>query len=192
MSEKIELSENVMLIDVAYLNFVVVDLKRYFEGVLRRPLPEINLSELTTFLALDAGIEEGKNETQLLLVYDKESAKLQNCQPSDLKEELNGVAFSNQFGEFSFASVPSEEMVSREELYLDLLSIVSDCADVKKLIVVSHNEEYGRQVAEALSEVKEKKIIQFRMDEPEGMIEYQWEMLAYPVMQALGIRGEEL
>lgn len=192
MSEKIELSENVMLIDVAYLNFVVVDLKRYFEGVLRRPLPEINLSELTTFLALDAGIEEGKNETQLLLVYDKESAKLQNCQPSDLKEELNGVAFSNQFGEFSFASVPSEEMVSREELYLDLLSIVADCADVKKLIVVSHNEEYGRQVAEALSEVKEKKIIQFRMDEPEGMIEYQWEMLAYPVMQALGIRGEEL
>lgn len=192
MSEKIELSENVMLIDVAYLNFVVVDLKRYFEGVLRRPLPEINLSELTTFLALDAGIEEGKNETQLLLVYDKESAKLQNCQPSDLKEELNGVAFSNQFGEFSFASVPSEEMVSREELYLDLLSIVADCEDVKKLIVVSHNEEYGRQVAEALSEVKEKKIIQFRMDEPEGMIEYQWEMLAYPVMQALGIRGEEL
>ena len=118
---------------------------------------------------------------------------MSNCRPSDLSAELNGVAFKRQFGEFSFASVPCEEMVSREELYLDLLSIVLDSADVERLILVSFNEEYGDKVMERLKGVKNKETIQFRMNEPEESIEgYQWEMLAYPVMQALGIRGEEL
>lgn len=192
MSEQIKLSENVMLIDVAFLNFVVTDLKKYFEQVLKRPLQEINLTGLVSYLALDAGIEEGANEVQLLMVYDRESSELQHCSPSDLKEELNGVAFKNQIAEFAFAGVPCEEMVTREELFLDLLNIVTDSTDVKKLIVVSFNEEYGQPVSDALKRAKGKEIIQFRMNEPEENTEYRWEMLAYPVMQSLGIRGDEL
>lgn len=30
------------------------------------------------------------------------------------------------------------------------------------------------------------------MNEPEVQVEYKWDMLAFPVMQALGIRAEEL
>ena len=178
MDKKIKLPEIVMLIDAAFLNYVVSDLKSYFEKILNRPLREIDLSLLTTYLALDAGISEGDNKAQLLFVYDK--------------EELNGVAFSSQFGEFSFAGVPCEEMVTREELFLDLLGIVSDSADVKKLIVISFNEEYGDKVRTALNAVKEKEVIQFRMSEPDGVVEYHWEMLAFPLMQALGIKGDEL
>lgn len=107
-------------------------------------------------------------------------------------KELNGVAFQSPYGEYSFASVPSEGMVSREDLFLDLLSIVADSADVKRMIVVSFNEEYGKKVSDALHEVKGKEIIQFRMNEPEVQVEYKWDMLAFPVMQALGIRAEEL
>ena len=80
----------------------------------------------------------------------------------------------------------------REELFLDLLGIVSDSADVKKLIVISFNEEYGDKVRIALNAVKEKEVIQFRMSEPDGVVEYHWEMLAFPLMQALGIKGDEL
>ena len=193
MDEKIKLPEIVMLVDAAFLNFIVSDLKRYFENVLNRPLQEIDLSLLTTYLALDAGIEEGDNKVQLLFVYDQDSSNLAFCNPSDLKKELDGVAFSDQFGEFSFAGVPCEEMVSREELYLDLLNIVADSADVRQLILVSFNEEYGDKVMNRLKKIKNKKTIQFRMNEPEEMLEgHQWEMLAYPLMQALGIRGEEL
>ena len=192
LSEKIHLSENVLLIDVAFLNFVMSDLKRYFEPLLKRQLPDVDFSELSTYLALDAGITEGTNEIQTLLVYDDESAALENCSPSNLKEELNGVAFTNQFGEFSFASVPCADMVSREDLYLDLLHIVLDSADVKKLILISFNEEYGAKVTEALKDVQGKEIVQFRMNEPEEVVNYQWEMLAYPVMQAFGIKAEEL
>ena len=189
---QIKLSETVVLIDAAFLNFVITDMKGYFEDTLQRSLQEIGLSILTTYLPLDAGITEGKNEVQFLFVYDKESGRLVHCRPSDLEKELNGVAFSSQFGEFSFAGVPCEEMVTREELFLDLLGIVSDSADVKKLIVISFNEEYGDKVRTALNAVKEKEVIQFRMSEPDGVVEYHWEMLAFPLMQALGIKGDEL
>lgn len=192
MSDKIKLSDTVMLIDAAFLDFVVTDVKKYFTSVLKRELQEVDLSQLITYLALDAAVAEGENDIQVLLAYDAHSTRFANCHPSDLKTELNGVAFKNELGEFSFASVSSEEMVSREELYLDLLSIVTDAADVKKLILISSNEEYGDRVTEALQEVKDKEIIQFRMNEPEGFVDYRWELLAYPVMQALGIRGEEL
>lgn len=193
MDEKIKFPSNVLLIDATFLNLVVTDLKKYFEKTLMRELQEIDLSELVTYIVLDAGMVVGDNQIQILMVYDKDSAQLSNCRPSDLSAELNGVAFKSQFGEFSFASVPCEEMVSREELYLDLLSIVLDSADVERLILVSFNEEYGDKVMERLKGVKNKETIQFRMNEPEESIEgYQWEMLAYPVMQALGIRGEEL
>ena len=193
MDEKIKFPSNVVQIDAAFLNLVVTDLKKYFEKTLMRELQEIDLSELVTYIVLDAGMAVGDNQIQILMVYDKDSAQLSNCRPSDLSAELNGVAFKSQFGEFSFASVPCEEMVSREELYLDLLSIVLDSADVERLILVSFNEEYGDKVMERLKGVKNKETIQFRMNEPEESIEgYQWEMLAYPVMQALGIRGEEL
>ena len=189
---QIKLSETVVLIDAAFLNFVITDMKGYFEKTLQRSLQEIDLSMLTTYLTLDAGITEGKNEVQFIFVYDKDSSHLVHCHPSDLEKELNGVAFQSPYGEYSFASVPSEGMVSREELFLDLLAIVSDSADVKRMIVVSFNEEYGKKVTDALHEVKGKEIIQFRMNEPEASVEYKWDMLAFPVMQALGIRADEL
>ena len=157
---QIKLSETVVLIDAAFLNFVIMDMKGYFEETLQRALQEIDLSMITTYLTLDAGIVEGKNEVQFLFVYDKNSSKLQNCQPSDLENELNGVAFQSPYGEYLFASVPSEGMVSREDLFLDLLSIISDSADVKKIIVISFNEEYEDKVIMALNEIKEKIICQ--------------------------------
>ena len=192
MDKKIKLPEIVMLIDAAFLNYVISDLKSYFEKMLNRPLREIDLSLLTTYLVLDAGISEGDNKAQLLFVYDKDSSKLLFCKPADLKEELNGVAFQSPYGEYSFASVPSEGMVTREDLFLDLLSIVADSADVKRMIVISFNEEYGKKVADALNEIKDKEVIQFRMNEPDAAVKYKWEMLAFPMMQALGIKADEL
>ena len=189
---QIKLSETVVLIDAAFLNFVITDIKNYFEKTLQRSLQEIDLSLFTSYLTLDAGINEGKNEVQFLFVYDKESRHLQHCQPSDLQEELNGVAFQSPYGEFSFAGGPSEGMVSREDLFMDLLSVVSDSVDVKRMIVVSFNEEYGKKVTDVLQGLKGKEVMQFRMNEPEIPVNYKWDMLAFPVMHSLGIRAEEL
>lgn len=194
MSDKaqIKLSETVVLIDTAFLNFVIMDMKGYFERALQRPLPEIDLSVLTTYLTLDAGISEGMNEVQFLFVYDKDSIRLCHCQPSNLETELNGVAFQSPYGEYLFASVPSEGMVSRESLFLDLLTIVSDSTDVKRMVIISFNEEYGDEVTKVLNEAQGKEIVQLRMNEPECSVKYKWDMIAFPIMQAFGIKAEEL
>lgn len=198
---KIKLSETVMVLDAAYLNFVVNDLKKYFEPLLKRPLQTIDLALLTMYLAMDAGITEGENDVQILLVYDEQSDKLQHCVPSDLKEELDGVAFKSPFGEFSFLAVPSESFVSRGDLYLDLLQIVLSSEEVKKLIIAPFNEEYGEEVEATLKEFMDKalavqkdtkEVVYFRMEEPTSPVEYRWEMLGYPLMSALGIKSEEL
>ena len=60
------------------------------------------------------------------------------------------------------------------------------------MILVSFNEEYGKKVTDALNEVQGKEIVQFRMNEPDNPVAYKWDMLAFPVMQALGIRADEL
>ena len=198
---KIKLSETVMVIDVAYLNFVINDLKNYFERKLERSLQKIDLALFAMYLAMDAGIEERENDVQILLLYDKESEELHHCMPCDVKQELDGVAFRGSLGEFSFMAVPSEGFVSRGELFLDLLRIILNSADVEKMVVVSFNEEYGEDVEDILKEYidrmtegneSEKDIIQFRMEEPVSPVGYLWKMLGYPLMTALGIKGEEL
>ena len=131
---QIKLSETVMVIDVAYLNFVINDLRKYFEPLLGRSLQTVDLALFTMYLAMDAGLKGSDNDVQVLLVYDKQSGKLEHCLPSDLKNELDGVAFKASLGEFSFMAVPSEGFVSRGDLYLDLLQIVLNTAEVKKLI----------------------------------------------------------
>jgi len=192
MEEEIKMAETVMLIDAAFLNFVTEDVKKNFERMLNRELQDMDLSHLFTYIALDAGISEGKNEMQIFFIYDDDSASLVHAQPSDMVKELNNVAFSNEFGEFCFNTFQPEKMVSREELFLESLKVISDAKEVKKLIVLSFNEEYGDKVNDILKDVEKKDLIQFRMNEPEQDINYRWEMLAYPVMQSLGIRGDEL
>ena len=186
---QIKLSETVMVIDVAYLNFVINDLRKYFEPLLGRSLQTVDLALFTMYLAMDAGLKGSDNDVQVLLVYDKQSGKLEHCLPSDLKNELDGVA------------LPSEGFVSRGDLYLDLLQIVLNAAEVKKLIVVPFNEEYGKEVENVLRECalenaghkeEAKDIVYFRMEEPAAPAVCRWEMLGYPLMSALGSRSEDL
>lgn len=192
MEEDIKMAETVMLVDASFLNFVTEDIKSNFERMLNRELQDVDLSHLFTYIALDAGISEGKNEMQIFFIYDTDSSHLVHTQPSDLTSELNNVAFSNEFGEFCFNTFQPDDMASREELYLESLKVLVDTEEVKRVIVLSFNEEYGEKVHKILKKVEEKELIQFRMNEPESQINYRWEMLAYPLMQALGIRGDEL
>lgn len=198
---RIKLSETVMVIDAAYLNFVINDLKKYFEPLLGRSLQRADLALFTMCLAMDAGVKEGSNDVQILLVYDEQSGKLEDCLPSDLKSELDGMAFKGPLGEFCFMAVSSGGFVSRGELYLDLLHIVLNSAEVKKLIVVPFNEEYGEEVENVLKESvvesagqkgNAKDIVFFRMEKPVTPVAYRWEILGYPLMSALGIRSEDL
>ena len=52
MAENVKLAENVILVDVAYFNDVVKDLKRYFELQLGRPLQNIYVEEWASYLEI--------------------------------------------------------------------------------------------------------------------------------------------
>lgn len=190
--QNLKLPANVILIDVAYLNFMIADIKKYFEHKLNRSLQVIDFALLMEYAAMDANYSIEKNETQVLLAFDNQSTSLFNCQPSDIRNELDGMAFAGDLGEFMFAGVPCENMVSRQELILDLLNITIDSADVKRIIIIGADKEYDSKVIELLNGVTNKEILQYRMDESTDQISYHWELLVFPIMQALGIKEDEI
>lgn len=189
MEHKITLPEIVLIADASYYNFIVNDVRKYYEKKLNRTLPVIDLTQFVTALALDAGIGKGNHETQLMWIYDEGETCLSCTQPADLPKELDGTAFRNMLGEFAFAGVPCSGMVSRENLFLDLLSIAADSAEVKKIIVIPH-EEYGAKVTEALQKIEKKEIVEFAMAMRSNP-KYDCKSLIFPLIHAFGIKGDE-
>lgn len=195
----IKLAENVVLVDVAYLNRVVDDLKGFFELKLKRSLPNIYVEEWVSYLALDAGLRGDSNKIDVLFVYDERTSRLLHCDPSDLKTELNGKGFDGSLGELSFSSICSEKLVSRSSLFLDLLSIALNSADVKRLMVVPFIEEYDDAFAKTLNEGmkepvddKSKSVFVFTMSQPIQPIAGKWDMLGFSIIKAMGVNPEEL
>lgn len=193
LDQRIELEEHVVLIDTAFLNFMLVNLKGFLEDQTKRTLPDVSLADLLACLALDAGISEGEKNIQVILVSDEQNEVLQHAKPSVLKKELDGVAFDSSLGEFLFASAFTEGVVSREELFLDILTIALESKDVKHLIVLSFDEEYGDEVLDKLNQKDlDKSIVQFRMREPQAQLHFKWDMLVFPLMKAFGIESSEI
>ncbi|MBD9093683.1 MAG: hypothetical protein EGQ20_14300 [Bacteroides oleiciplenus] len=199
MAENVKFAENVILVDVAYFNDVVRDLKRYFELQLGRPLQNIYVEEWASYLALDSGVRDKNNNIGVLFVHDGQTNELLHCDPANLNEDLNGVGYTNQLGEFTFTSVSSEGLVPRANLYLDLLNIALDSADVKRLMLVPFLDDYGAKLMDILDEhlkdadpVKSKEVFLFNMDEPARPLACKWDLLGYSMMRALGIKAEEL
>ena len=193
MEKDIKFEETVFLVDTAYLNFMLVNFKGFLENQVKRELPKIQVADLLAYLALDAHIEEGEKNIQVVLISDDQTTKLENAEPSKLKKELYGVAFDSSLGEFLFSSVTTEGLVSREELYLDILDIALTSKAVKNLILLSFDDEYGDKVLNKIDNKDiEKSITQFRVREPEKEVSFKWDMLVYPMMMAFGIDSDEI
>lgn len=193
MEKKIKLAETVILVDAAYLNFMLVNLKGFLEQQVSRDLSVVSMADLLTYIALDAQIQEGGKAVQVILISDDSTLKLQNAEPSDLKTELDGVAFKSTIGEFMFSTAFTEGLVSREELFLDVLEISLESEDVKKLVVLSFDDEYGDAVLDKINkEGLKKEIIQFRMRELTQKVAFKSENLVFPLMKAFGISADEI
>jgi hypothetical protein len=139
MEDKIKFPANVILIDVAFLNEVVYGAKNFLEGKLGRKLPDVDLPAWLSYLALDAGLREQENEVEVLLVHTPAADVLKCCEPSDVNK-LNHQACRTPLGEFTFSSVTSSGLVSTEELFLDLMNLALDSADVKCLMLCPFNK----------------------------------------------------
>lgn len=191
INEAIKFPENVLLIDADFLNFIIKDIRKHFEPKLNRTLQKIDLTNLVTCLCLDAGLVGENNSVQVVFVCNQSSEELEHCEPSNFETELNGTAFNNELGEFLFASAKTEQLVTQEGLFLDLLKIVADAKDVKKIIMLS-NDENNKDILSIIDEAKEKQFVNICMEPKEDNANLQYSILAYPLMHVLGIDGSEL
>lgn len=196
MNQKVKLEDTVILIDTVFYNFLVTDIKNHFEKQLNRALEVIDLPTLTTYLSLDMGLCAGDNTVQLLWLYTKQISDLQFTKPSSLKSDLDGKAFQNEVGEFLMASVSTEDLVPIGELYVEVLQMALESENVKKIALIADYSSYKDMLNKVLSDneekLKEKEVIFFNMGEVQKMENVRKEILVYPLMQALGIKADDL
>lgn len=196
MNQKVKLEDTVILIDTVFYNFLVTDIKNHFEKQLNRTLEVIDLPTLTTYLSLDMGLCAGDNTVQLLWLYTKQISDLQFTKPSSLKSDLDGKAFQNEVGEFLMASVSTEDLVPIGELYVEVLQMALESENVKKIALIADYSSYKDMLNKVLSDnkgkLKEKEVIFFNMGEVQKMENVRKEILVYPLMQALGIKADDL
>ena len=193
INNELKFAEKVILIDAAYINKVTKDLSRHFGHLIGRELPKADLPIFLECVTMDAAIQPGKNVLQVLFVYDKNQTKIDAFNPSDLKKELNDVAFKSQLGEFQLNTFEPSDMADKETFFLESVRLVADAKEVKHLVVVPDEMEYGDKLPEIFDKVDGKESIHvLGMNPPAPSDKYQWEMLGYAVLQALGIRSDEI
>lgn len=150
IDQKIAFSENVLLLDVDFLNGVVEPI-RCPAASGGEELPRLDWGSWLSFLALDAGIKPGAHELQVLLLYKAGVEQVACCNPG-LLAELNGKACQTAVGEMQFACVPTAGMTSTDALFVNLLQLALDAKEVGQLLLLPH-PAYGNRVVEELTEL---------------------------------------
>ena len=192
-NNELKFAEKVILIDASYIDKVTKDLSLHFGNVIGRELPKADLPIFLECVAMDAGVQLGDNVLQVLFVYEKEHAKMETFNPGDLKKELNDVAFKSQLGEFQLNTFEPSDMADRETFFLESVKLVADAKEVKHLVVIPSEAEYGDKLPEIFEKVDGKEsICVFGMNPLEPSDKFRWEMMGYAVLQALGIRPDEI
>lgn len=195
-ADKIKWSENIIIADGDYIDYVAFDLIVNFERMLNRKIPTANFSQWAVNIALDGKLKPGNNETQVVLLHDKEKAILENFTPSSYEADLNNKAFKDEFlGEFLVNSiVTGEENTSKEAVLSDLLQMLTTHEEVHRIMIIPNAEDTVtyNEVKKILEKVDddEKRITVFTIQPMVGG-NFRQEILGYSLMNAMGIKAEE-
>lgn len=184
--------ENVIIADGDYIDKVAFDLIVNFERMIGRRIPQADTARWIDCIALDGGLREGDHKTQVVLVHKSDSRKMDNFNPGNYADQLDGKAFSDSLGEFSISAVNAEGMTTIEDLFLDILAIASDAAEVKRIMVVPNAERIYDSVRQTLSHADDEKRITVFAMQPMAGGNFRQEILGYSLMSALGIRADEI
>ena len=196
-ANNIKLSENIILADADYLDYVAFQLSVQFERMIGRRIPKADLSQWGVDVALDGGLHaDGKaHETQLILVHEKQNPKMDNFTPSIYDTELNGQAFNDdKLGEFLVNAYPVGDVVSKDDYILDTVNMILGHEEVKRLMIIPNGEQGAiyEEVAGALREAPEDKHITLFAMQPMPGGNFRQEILGYSLMNALGIKSDEI
>ena len=187
--------ENVILVDADYVDKVAFDLIVNFERMLGRRIPQGDMARWLECVALDGGLRpqtsDTIHQTSIQVVLLHKQAQMQNFQPG-VFADLDGKAFTGPLGEFMVSCVQVEEMVTMDDLFIDSMQVISNAAEVRRLIVVPNAEQLYNKVREGLRHADDEKRITVLAMQPMEGGNFRQEILGYSLMVALGIKGEEL
>lgn len=187
-------SENIIIADADYVDSVTFDLIVNFERMIGRRIPAADLARWIDCVALDGGIREGEHQTQVVLIHRKDRKGMENFMPSDYESDLNGKAFKDHLGEFMLSSLPIEEIVDETDFLMEIVQAACEQPNVKRVMIVPNFEKDGlydlmRHVLQQVDD--DKRITVFAMQPLSGG-NFRQEILGYSLMNALGIKSEEI
>lgn len=185
-------SENVIIADADFVDKVAFDLIVNFERMIGRRIPPADMARWIDCVALDGGLREGANNTQVVLIHDRKNDRMDNFNPSGYEDSLNGKAFKDNLGEFIISAVPTEEIVNSEDLFIDTLELVCSQKAVRRIMVVPDADSCYDRVRHTLQHVDEEKRVTVFAMQPMPGGNFRQEILGYSLMSALGIKADEI
>ena len=190
-------SEHVILVDAEYVDKVAFDMIVNFERMLERRIPQADTAQWLECVALDGGLRpqtsdaQPQTSIQVVLIHDRNRQQMDNFLPGEFSD-LDGQAFTGPLGEFLISCVKVEEMVTKDDLFIDSLQIIANAAEVKRLMVVGDSDHIYNKVREAQRKADPDKHITVFTMQPMDSGNFRQEILGYSLMAALGIKSEEL
>lgn len=195
-TNNIKWSENVIIADADYIDKVAFDLIVNFERMINRRIQPADMAQWAVCVALDGGLREGEHETQVILIHNEQSKKMQNFCPADYEKDLNAQAFKDaRLGEFVISSYPTEEkMVGKDDFLVDIARTVCNAKEVKRVMIVPNSEEGNAYdlLRDMLRKVDEEKRVTLFAMQPLPGGNFRQEILGYSLMNALGISANEI
>jgi len=182
----------VIIVDADYLDRTALGIAAYFGPKVGRHIEPADMAVWAECAALDGGLREGNNLTRVVLIHEKSTHRLRGFTPSDIKSELDDKAFSGRLGEFWFAAVPTEDVIGKTKLCIDMATHFCFGRETDRVIIVADTRETLDTLRPMLHDApKEKQITLFGMEKlPEG--NYRSEIIGFSLLHALGIKAEEL
>ncbi|MDY4730853.1 MAG: DUF6621 family protein [Prevotella sp.] len=190
--ENVRWSENVIVVDADYVDSVAFNLIVNFERMIGRRIPPADMARWVECVALDGGLRQGDHETQVVLLHDKGKRAMENFTPADYSAQLDGKAFKGNLGEFVFGAYPVESLVSKEEFLVDVVSLVCNQKEVKRVMVVPDVDKCYDMLRHALRHVDDDKRVTLFAMQPLTGGNFRQEILGYSLMSALGIKADEI
>ena len=188
-------SENVIVVDADYVDNVAFNLIVNFERIIGRRIPQADLARWLDCIALDGGVRNGENSLQVVMVHGKTKTQMENFTPANFANELNGKAFKDNLGEFAIGTYAVEDLVNATDFFLDVVQTVCAQPEVKRVMVVPNAE--NAELYEALRRQMHRldddtmRVTVFAMQPLPGG-NFRQEILGYSLMNALGIRSDEI
>lgn len=161
--ERNQFKENVILVDVAFVDDFATVTRQHFSEILGQEIPMGQFHQLLICAAVEAKLpqcddKDAKQEIQVVLVSGKDNGTLKNYLPNKL-EELDGRAFmSPRHGEFQMSVVRDERLYDEAEpLMTESAKVLMDDKHIKRLVVINHPDHY-EAIAKLSEQVEGKEV----------------------------------